>query len=56
MQIKLSSQATVNPKHVIGTLLDPTSLKTIVILVGMVKIPSDYDLETTMRLLNGENL
>jgi len=55
MQVNISKQISVNPKHVILVLLNTKTLKPVVVTMAG-KVESDYTLEETNKLLNGELL
>ena len=53
MQVRISKTISVNPQHVIFNIIDAKTLKTIRVTLGG-KIKSDYTLDDTDNLLNGE--
>lgn len=50
--IKISTNAAVNPKHVVAVMFDKTSLKTKVVLLGMQTLDSDHSFYDTVVILN----
>ncbi len=52
-QIKVSKTITVNPKHVVCVLLNEQDLKTVVVMIGGIKVPSEHSFDETIKLLNG---
>jgi hypothetical protein len=49
MLISIGKNICVNPKHVLSIVRTPDA-KTAVILVGMVKLESEYDYDTTIKM------
>lgn len=51
--VKISKQEAINPRHVIAVILDKKNLRTIVVMIGGVSVPSEHDFDKTVELLNG---
>lgn len=49
--VKISDSCAVNPKHVMAVMFDSTKLQTVVVMIGMTSIKSDYSLYDTIEIL-----
>jgi len=51
MQVQISKEISVNPRHVVFVILNPKLLKTIVVTLGG-KVESEHTFKKTNQLLN----